>query len=220
MGIAANALGISGPLLPTLPRPDQRQKVERPIGYLQDSCFYARRFANDADLNEQAQRWLEQTANVRRHDTTGERPLERFERDARGALQPLAERPYRRIARHTTGRHDSAQALARVRCGGTPPATRLCGGCSMRAPSDDRRERLRAMLADLKMPGVLEAVDGILAEADSGAVNAAEAIENPLASHIVLRNNRRLETAMRSSRLPAGQDLGPVRLRLPAEHQA
>ena len=137
MGIAANALGFSGPLLPALPRPDQRQKVERPIGYLQDSCFYARRFANDADLNEQAQRWLEQTANVRRHDTTGDRPLERFERDARGALQPLAERPYRRIARHTTGRHDSAQALARVRSGGTPPATRLCGGCSMRAPSDD-----------------------------------------------------------------------------------
>ena len=62
---------------------------------------------------------------------------------------------------------------------------------------------LARMLADLKMPGALEAVDGILAEADSGAVTAAEAIERLLASHIVLRNNRRLETAMRSSRLPA-----------------
>ena len=72
-------------------------KVERPIRYLRDSFFYARRFANDADLNEQAQRWLERTANVRRHGTTGERPLDRFERDERRALQPLAERPYRRI---------------------------------------------------------------------------------------------------------------------------
>ena len=77
----------------------------------------------------------------------------------------------------------------------------------MRASSGDRRERLRGMLADLKMPGALEAVDGILAEADSGAVTAAEAIEKLLASHIVLRNNRRLETAMRSSRQPAIQTL-------------
>ena len=32
----------------------------------------------------------------------------------------------------------------------------------MKAASD-RRDRLRAMLADLKMPGALEAVDGVLA---------------------------------------------------------
>ena len=71
----------------------------------------------------------------------------------------------------------------------------------------DRRDRLRAMLADLKMPGALEAVDGILAEADSGAVTASEAIEKLLGAQIVLRNNRRLETAMRSSRLPAVKTL-------------
>ena len=71
----------------------------------------------------------------------------------------------------------------------------------------DRRDRLRAMLADLKMPGALEAVDGILAEADSGAVTSSEAIEKLLGAQIVLRNNRRLETAMRSSRLPAVKTL-------------
>ena len=75
----------------------------------------------------------------------------------------------------------------------------------MKAPS--RRDRLRAMLADLKMPGALEAVDGILAQADSGAITAAEAIEQLLNAHIVLRNNRRLQTAMRSSRLPAVKTL-------------
>ena len=51
----------------------------------------------------------------------------------------------------------------------------------MTAPARDRRDRLRAMLADLKMPGALEAVDGVLAKVDSGAVTAGEAIEPVLA---------------------------------------
>ncbi len=71
----------------------------------------------------------------------------------------------------------------------------------------DRRARLREMLADLQMPGALEAVDGILAQADSGAVTASEAIKELLSAQIVLRNNRRLQAAMRSSRLPAVKTL-------------
>ncbi len=78
----------------------------------------------------------------------------------------------------------------------------------MRAPTGNRRDRLRAMLADLKMPGALEAVDGILAQADSGAATAGEAIEQLLDAQIALRNNRRLQTAMRASRLPAVKTLG------------
>ena len=72
-------------------------KVERPIRYLRENFFYGRQFLNDADLNEQATRWLNGTANVRRHGTTGERPVDRFERDERCALGPLAGRPYRRL---------------------------------------------------------------------------------------------------------------------------
>ena len=72
-------------------------KVERPIRYIRESFFYARSFANDDDLNEQAARWLQSTANVRRHATTGERPVDRFERDERAALRPLAIGPYRRL---------------------------------------------------------------------------------------------------------------------------
>jgi DNA replication protein DnaC len=59
------------------------------------------------------------------------------------------------------------------------------------------------MLADLKLPGALEAADAILAEADGGSITATEAIEKLLGAQISLRNNRRLQTAMRSSRLPA-----------------
>lgn len=70
----------------------------------------------------------------------------------------------------------------------------------MRPPS--RRERIAAQLADLKMPGALEALDGVLAGVDGGGTTAAEAIERLLAAQIELRNGRRLEAAMRSSRLP------------------
>ena len=77
----------------------------------------------------------------------------------------------------------------------------------MTATASDRRDRLRAMLADLKMPGALEAVDGVLAPVDSGAVTAGEAIELVLNAQIALRNNRRLQAAMRSSRLPAVKTL-------------
>ena len=77
----------------------------------------------------------------------------------------------------------------------------------MKATASDRRDRLRAMLADLKMPGALEAVDGVLAQVDSGAVTASEAIELVLGAQIALRNTRRLRAAMRSSRLPAVKTL-------------
>lgn len=50
------------------------------------------------------------------------------------------------------------------------------------------------------MPGSLEAVDGILSDIDGGHLGAPEAINRLLAAQITLRNNRRLQAAMRSSR--------------------
>jgi DNA replication protein DnaC len=77
----------------------------------------------------------------------------------------------------------------------------------MKAAPSSRREQIRWMLADLKMPGALEAVDGILSKADGGSITAAEAIQELLGAQISLRNNRRLQAAMRSSRLPAVKTL-------------
>lgn len=77
----------------------------------------------------------------------------------------------------------------------------------MKPTSITRRDHIRAMLADLKLPGALEAVDDILAEVDRGTVTASESIEQLLQAQITLRNNRRLLTAMRSSRLPAVKTL-------------
>jgi hypothetical protein len=77
----------------SLPRADQG-KVERPVRYLRDNFVYGRTFLNDADLEQQRRQWLDDVANVRVHGTTDERPRDRFDRDERLLLQPLAPRPY------------------------------------------------------------------------------------------------------------------------------
>ena len=64
------------------------------IRYVRESFFYGRHFVSDEDLEAQAVRWLKDVANVREHRTIGERPIDRFERDEREALQALASRPY------------------------------------------------------------------------------------------------------------------------------
>src|SRR5690606_22057452 len=76
------------------------------------------------------------------------------------------------------------------------------GGCAVK----NIRDQIRTQLADLKMPGSLEALDVVLSRVDSG-LGAAEAISAVLGAQITLRNNRRLQAAMRSSRLPAVKTL-------------
>ena len=68
-------------------------------------------------------------------------------------------------------------------------------------------ECLRTQLADLKMPGALEALDDVLRRCDAGELTASDAIAALLGAHSELRNARRLQTAMRSARLPAVKTL-------------
>src|SRR5580700_2428069 len=79
-------------------RAKTKGKVERPIRYLRQSFFYGRTFLNDEDLNTQSEHWLHQICNARRHRTVGESPQKRFERDERGCLAALAQRPYPQIS--------------------------------------------------------------------------------------------------------------------------
>ena len=65
------------------------------MSYVRGNFFYGREFLNDHDLNAQLERWLARTANVRSTAPRSSRPTERFERDERVFLQPLAARPYR-----------------------------------------------------------------------------------------------------------------------------
>lgn len=78
-------------------RAQTKGKVERPVRYLRGNFLYGREFVGDADLAAQCATWLDETANARVHGTTKEVPRERFERDERPALQPLAEHAYRSL---------------------------------------------------------------------------------------------------------------------------
>jgi transposase len=96
-------------------RAKTKGKVERPIRYLRESFVYARDFVSDDDLNAQAEAWLSGTANVRRHRTTKEKPLERFARDEQSTLLMLAGRPYQSlILRPRTVAPPAAVPLPRI----------------------------------------------------------------------------------------------------------
>ena len=78
----------------------------------------------------------------------------------------------------------------------------------MNLPS--RRECIAAPLADLKLPGALQALDRVLSGVDGAGTTASEAIERLLAAPIALRNSRRLKAALRSSRLGTIQTLSEL----------
>ena len=78
----------------------------------------------------------------------------------------------------------------------------------MNLPS--RRECIAAQLADLKLPGALQALDRVLSGVDGAGTTASEAIERLLAAPIALRNSRRLKAALRSSRLGTIQTLSEL----------
>lgn len=75
-------------------RAQTKGKVERPVRYLRGNFVYGRTFLHDADLDQQRQAWLDRVANIRVHGTTRERPRDRFDREERFLLQPLAGRRY------------------------------------------------------------------------------------------------------------------------------
>ena len=179
--------------------------MERLVSYIRTNFFYGRSFVSDDDLNAQVVRWLDTVANVRIHGILKERPARRFEAE-RPRLMPLAPWAYRPViprpveaepGRAAEGGDPSARGCR------APPVGRVCpdrGRRIVRPPP--RRDRIAAQLADLKMPGALEALDEVLRGIDGGGTTAGEAIEPLLAAQIALRNSRRLEAAMRSSWLP------------------
>jgi transposase len=78
-------------------RAQTKGKVERPVRYLRGNFVYGRTFLHDADLDQQRALWLDRVANARCHATTGERPRDRFDRDERFLLQPVARERYQSL---------------------------------------------------------------------------------------------------------------------------
>lgn len=68
-------------------------KDERGVAYVKGNAIAGRAFRSWAELEAHLVRWTREVADLRIHGTTGEVPLERFEREEAQALQPLRGRP-------------------------------------------------------------------------------------------------------------------------------
>jgi transposase len=92
-------------------RPRTKGKVERMVDYVKNNFLAGRVFHGLDDLNLQARRWLDETANVRVHGTTGQRPVDVF---AQEQLAPVASvGPYR--GTHAVQRTVNWEALVHFR---------------------------------------------------------------------------------------------------------
>ncbi len=68
-------------------------KDERGVGYVKGNAIAGHRFESLAQLEAHLAWWMREVADVRIHGTTGEPPLERFEREERDALRSIDGRP-------------------------------------------------------------------------------------------------------------------------------
>ena len=70
---------------------ERHGKVERPFHYIEHNFLAGREFEDMEDLNQKADAWRANTANVRIHGTLRERPMDRLQRE-RPYLIPLPQR--------------------------------------------------------------------------------------------------------------------------------
>ena len=68
--------------------PHEKGKIENSIKYLRHNFWPLRTFTDLEDVNHQVLAWLNTTANQRLHQTTRQKPVQRF---VKGALRPLPE---------------------------------------------------------------------------------------------------------------------------------
>ncbi len=73
--------------------PNEKGKIENSIKYLRGNFMPLREFNDLTDLQTQVLDWLDQVANIRNHQTTGERPKERFKSVGLSPLPPLISEP-------------------------------------------------------------------------------------------------------------------------------
>ena len=74
--------------------PQEKGRVERPIGFVRDRFWPGRRFSDLMDLNRQAFAWRDDFANSRVHEVTGKVPKLVFEHEERPLLKPLSPSPF------------------------------------------------------------------------------------------------------------------------------
>ena len=84
-------------------------KDERGVGYVKRNAIAGHRFDSFEDLQGHLDQWMRNVADVRIHGTTGEPPIERFEREERIALRSLAAKaPFLQVRELTRRVHSDA----------------------------------------------------------------------------------------------------------------
>ena len=66
------------PIACNVAAPHEKGKIENVIKYLRQNFWPLRTFTDLCDVNRQVRNWLDTVANVRVHQTTGKRPLDRL----------------------------------------------------------------------------------------------------------------------------------------------
>jgi transposase len=74
-------------------KPEWKGKVERPFQYVEGNCLAGRKFRDPLELRTHARWWMENVVDTHVHDTTRERPLDRFARE-KSSLLSLPAHPY------------------------------------------------------------------------------------------------------------------------------
>jgi len=69
--------------------PHEKGKIENTVKYLRHNFWPLRSFTDLSDVQRQVEQWLDTVANVRIHQTTGERPKDRFRKVALRVLPEL-----------------------------------------------------------------------------------------------------------------------------------
>lgn len=97
---------------PTPPyAPQKKGKVEAGVKYVQ-SNFFKGREGQDADVvRADLKRWLAQVANVRRHGTTGRRPVDVFREEEAPALRPLPAKRFTPVLWKAARVHQDSHVL-------------------------------------------------------------------------------------------------------------
>jgi transposase len=84
-------------------------KDERGVGYVKRNAIAGHHFDSFEDLQGHLDQWMRTVADVRIHGTTGEPPIERFAREERSALRPLAAKaPFLQVRELTRRVHSDA----------------------------------------------------------------------------------------------------------------
>ena len=140
---------------PAPPRaPKKKGKVESGVRYVKNNFFKPRALEDAHQAQIELRRWCREIAGQRDHGTTHRKPLEVFEQEEQGALEPLPARPYVPVTWKRATLHQNAHLVfdrreysapwpligAQLWVRATPDTVCIHDADDLRVATHDRRE--------------------------------------------------------------------------------